>query len=213
MPMSSVSAKPRSPVARAESGLVAWLKFPLEFDADALLADVSGIRHDWWISHFNQRDFTGDWAIAPLRGPAGETHPIRMAYSDPTASEWSDTPLLLACPAIRRVLDQLECPIRSTRLMRLGSGAKIHEHTDHELGFEDGEVRLHVPIETSAEVAFWLGGQQIEMRRGELWYLNVNLPHRVTNRSAQHRTHLVIDCKVNDWIGEIFRKTLDEFAQ
>jgi hypothetical protein len=37
------------------------------------------------------------------------------------------------------------------------------EHTDHELGYEDNEVRPHVAIETSPNVEFWLNGQRVEM--------------------------------------------------
>jgi aspartyl/asparaginyl beta-hydroxylase (cupin superfamily) len=128
-----------------------------------------------------------------------------MAYSDPTATDWVDTPLLESCRAIQRVLARLECPIKSTRLMRLAAGAQILEHTDHELGYEDGEVRLHIPVVTSSDVEFWLNSRRVEMWPGELWYLNVNLPHRVANRSSQDRTHLVIDCEVNEWIRALFR--------
>lgn len=38
------------------------------------------------------------------------------------------------------------------------------------------------------------------MRQGEWWYLDVSQPHRVVNRSAQPRLHLVLDCQVNDWL-------------
>jgi aspartyl/asparaginyl beta-hydroxylase (cupin superfamily) len=109
-------------------------------------------------------------------------------------------------------MDRLECPIKSTRLMRLAAGAEILEHSDHELGYEDGEVRLHVPVLTSSDVEFWLNSQRVDMWPGELWYLNVNLPHRVTNHSTQDRTHLVIDCEVNDWIRALFSDTLNRSA-
>jgi len=208
----SMASKPRDTrarVSRSERGLVAWLKLPLVFDADALLDDARRISPQWWIAHFNPQDYRGNWTIAPLRGPAGETHPIRLASSDPAATDWVDTPALDSCVAIRHVLDRLECPIKSTRLMRLAASAEILEHTDHELGYEDGEVRLHVPIETSPAVEFWLNGQRVEMQPGELWYLNVNLPHRVANRSSRDRTHLVIDCEVNPWMEDLFQNTLN----
>ena len=203
----SSPADTRVPISYSETGAVAWLKLPLLFDADALLGEVQKISPDWWIAHFNEADYTGQWTIAPLRGPAGEVHPIRMAYSDPSATEWADTPLLDSCPAIRSVVERLECPVKSTRLMRLDVGAEILEHTDHELGYEDGEVRLHVPVETAPGVEFWLNSHRVEMRPGELWYLNVNLPHRVANHSSKVRTHLVVDCEVNDWIKAFFTDT------
>jgi quercetin dioxygenase-like cupin family protein len=207
--MSGPQFDSRATISHAESGVVAWIKLPKTFDVEPLLDDVRGVPDEWWISHFNERDYTGQWTIAPLRGPAGETHPIRMAYSDPTATEWADTSLLESCPALRHVLAWFECPIKSARLMRLAAGAEILEHTDHELGLEDGEVRLHVPIETSPDVEFWLNGRRVEMRCGEVWYLNVNLPHRVANRSSSGRTHFVIDCEVNDWIRAVFNDAVN----
>lgn len=173
-------------------------------------AELISVGADWWISHFVEDNFRGAWTIAPLRGPAGETHPVRLAYSDPSASDWIDTELLDSCPTMREAMDRLKCPIKSTRLMRLAPDSEILEHTDHDLGFEDGEVRLHIPIETSPEVEFMLDGERIEMRPGELWYLNVNLPHRVANRGSSCRTHLVIDCEVNDWVRNLFQNTLAE---
>ena len=39
---------------------------------------------------------------------------------------------------------------------------------------------------------------------GETWYLNVNLPHSVTNGGDEPRVHLVVDCEVNGWLRELF---------
>lgn len=203
----------RAHASYADGGLLAWLRLPLTFDADELLREVENITSDWWIRHFNRDGYVGNWSIAPLRGPAGEVHPIRMAHSDPTAIDWADTPLLDLCPAIRRLISNLDCPVKSTRLMRLDSAAEILPHKDHKLGFEDGEVRLHVPIQTSPLVEFWITDQRVVMQPGEMWYLNVNLTHRVSNPSTTARIHLVIDCEVNDWMKTLFEAALAETSQ
>ena len=199
----------RRSIHHSADGRVAWLKLPFVSDPTPMQAELDSVADDWWISHFVQDNYRGAWTIAPLRGPAGETHPIRLAYSDPSTTDWQDTELLDSCPAMREAIGLLKCPIKSTRLMRLDPGSEILEHTDHDLGFEDGEVRLHIPIETSQDVEFMLDGERIEMMPGELWYLNVNLPHSVANRGSSCRTHLVIDCEVNDWVRELFQNTLE----
>ncbi|MCG8651188.1 MAG: cupin domain-containing protein [Pirellulales bacterium] len=191
---------------RSDDGVLVWLRLPLIFDATKMSREVSKITDSWWVPHFNQGDYRGGWSATPLRAPAEETHPIRMVYPDPGANRWHDTEILEQCPTTRTALSQLKCPVRSARLMRLAAGAEIFEHTDHELGYEDGEVRLHVPILTSAEVEFWLAGSRIEMQPGEMWYLNVNLPHRVSNRSRHDRIHLVVDCLVNPWLTSLFSR-------
>jgi hypothetical protein len=38
------------------------------------------------------------------------------------------------------------------------------------------------------------------MAPGECWYLRLSDPHRVANRGETDRVHLLIDCRVNDWL-------------
>ena len=76
----------------------------------------------------------------------------------------------------------------------------IKEHTDYNLGYEDGEVRLHILVVSSAEVEFVVNGNPVAMGEGDVWYVNFNLPHWVHNRSAVDRVHLVVNCVVNDWL-------------
>ena len=84
-----------------------------------------------------------------------------------------------------------------------GPGSIIKEHKDFKLGFEDGEIRLHIPILTNPSVEFILDGARVLMNEGECWYLNLNLPHRVANRGTSDRIHLVVDCVLNDWLREL----------
>ena len=41
------------------------------------------------------------------------------------------------------------------------------EHKDLNLGYEDGEVRIHVPVRSNPGVEFVLDGREIEMEEGE----------------------------------------------
>jgi hypothetical protein len=170
-----------------------------------LQADLARIMTDEYVPHFNTAYFEGDWSAVPLRSVGGSATGI---YPDPTAkNEFADTPLLARCPCVREVLNALPCPHQAVRFLRLKAGSSIKEHRDHELGFEDGEVRLHIPVITNSGVEFVLNGVRVIMNEGECWYLNVNLPHRVANRGATDRIHLVIDCVVNDWLRELLMAT------
>ena len=100
----------------------------------------------------------------------------------------------------------MPCEPTLVRLLSLGPGAEIAEHTDHELGYEFGEVRLHVPIITSPEVEFRVQGRRIEMRPGEVWYIDASRPHAVTNHGDRERIHLVLDCELNDRLRAEFQK-------
>jgi aspartyl/asparaginyl beta-hydroxylase (cupin superfamily) len=85
----------------------------------------------------------------------------------------------------------------------LKAGSAIKEHTDYKLAYADGEVRLHIPVATNPGVEFVLDGARVDMKEGECWYNNFNLPHRVVNRGSTDRIHLVVDCEINDWLRRI----------
>jgi aspartyl/asparaginyl beta-hydroxylase (cupin superfamily) len=101
------------------------------------------------------------------------------------------------------VLAAFHCELQAVRFLRLKAGSVIKQHTDLNLGYEDGEVRLHIPVETNPAVEFVLGGKRIDMQPGEVWYHNFNLPHSVANKGDHDRIHLVVDCFLNDWLREL----------
>ena len=175
-------------------------RLSLSFDAARLQADLDRLESEDWIAHFVTQNYEGCWDVLPLRGPASATHPVMMIYSDPSCTEFSDTPYLERSDYLPEVLRTFHCPLLAVRLMRLRAGSRILEHTDHDLAMEEGVVRLHIPVRTNAGVDFRLNGRRVHMREGECWYLRLSDPHAVTNGGHQDRVHLVLDCELNDWL-------------
>jgi Aspartyl/Asparaginyl beta-hydroxylase len=186
------------------------VKLPFRFDSVKLKKDAECIAEAEWMPHFNQAIYEGEWSGVALR--SATRTPIHL-YPDPNATEFADTEILGHCPYIQEVLDSFHCPMTSVRILRLRAGAKIAEHRDYKLGYEDGEVRIHIPIQTAKGVEFFLDGIQVPMQEGEAWYLNFNLPHRVNNGSSSNRLHLVMDCKVNDWLTAQLQADEPKFAE
>ena len=173
-------------------------RLPFNFDPKPLQIDLENVKATDWVRHFNSDYFDGNWEGVALRSIGGVGNQI---YPDPhSVGEVLDTDLLKRCPNITAAVRSFECEIRSARLLRLTPGSKIREHRDYNLGFSDGEVRLHVPIITNAYVQFYLNGRRVEMAEGECWYLDFSLPHKVANNGDVDRVHLVVDCKLNDWL-------------
>ncbi|HEX7277471.1 MAG TPA: aspartyl/asparaginyl beta-hydroxylase domain-containing protein [Acidimicrobiales bacterium] len=173
-------------------------RLPLRFDASALLADARALPADDWVPHFNTAYYEGDWSGAALRSVGGAA---RQLYPDPAAvTPYADTPLLARCPAAAGALRTFRCPLLAVRFLRLGPGSRIREHRDYNLGFDDGEVRIHVPLSTGPGVEFLHDGERVDMAEGEAWYLDLNLRHSVVNGGEQPRIHLVIDCIVDEWL-------------
>jgi Aspartyl/Asparaginyl beta-hydroxylase len=176
------------------------LRLPLTFDPVLLARDLRGLAAVGWIDHFVKQNYEGDWSVIPLRGKAGATHPVMMIYSDPTATEFEDTPMLRDCRYFREVLGAFECPLRAVRLMRLSPGSVIKEHTDLELSAEEGTARIHIPVTTNDDVEFYLNGSRVVLEAGSTWYLRLSDRHSVYNKGATPRVHMVIDAVVNGWL-------------
>jgi hypothetical protein len=186
------------------------LRLPLEFDAVAMAADLQALPDQVWIPHFNKAIHAGEWSGAALRSIGGD--PTRI-YPDPTGTmDFADTALLAACPAIGRALSVLRCPLTTVRLLALGPGSEIRPHHDDRLGYQDGNVRLHVPIVTGPGVEFSLAGRPVHMQVGECWYLDLRLPHGAANHSELRRVHLALDCQVNPWLEGVFQAALQATA-
>ena len=178
------------------------VRLAFRFDADLLRRDVLGLEAIDWVDHFVKQNYEGTWSVLPLRAPAGAVHPIRMIYSDPSCDAFVDTPLLARCPYIQQVLAAFSCPLDAVRLMKLTPGSTVKAHTDHDLAFERGTVRIHIPVATSPEVDFRLNGERLTLREGECWYLRLSDTHSVANCGTTDRVHLVIDARVNGWLAD-----------
>jgi Aspartyl/Asparaginyl beta-hydroxylase len=181
------------------------LRLPFTFDAGLLARDLDGLSAVGWIQHFVRQNYDGDWSVIPLRGQAGAKHPVMMIYSDPTCTDFADTPMLAACPYFRQVLDTFQAPLRAVRLMRLTPGSVIKEHNDLELSFEEGTVRIHVPVVTNPGVEFYLNRSRVVLDAGSAWYLRLSDPHSVVNCGTTDRVHMVIDAEVNRWVADILK--------
>lgn len=157
--------------------------------------------------HYNQKHYEGNWSVIALRSPGGDPDNIFSihASANRNAIQYRNTSLLDKCPSLKETLSYFQCEITMARLMKLNAGAIIKEHTDHDMNFEAGEARFHIPLQTNDSVDFFIQHEKIPMKEGECWYLNLNLPHRVSNAGKTDRIHLVIDCLVNDWMKELFK--------
>ncbi len=175
-------------------------RLPLQFDPARLQADLARLEASDWTEHFVRQNYDGRWSVLPLRAPEGAAHPIQMITSHPGVETYVDTPFLADAPYLQEVLAAFACPLEAVRLMRLAAGSVIKEHRDPDLDVEAGTVRLHVPVVTNPGVEFMLNGEPVAMAEGECWYLRLSDPHRVSNRGATDRVHLVLDARVNDWV-------------
>jgi hypothetical protein len=188
-------------------------RLPLSFDVDGLQADLATLEQvDWpperpfiMRTPFLARTMTyhdGKWRGLALRSQGGD--PERTDPGGPGLDAFADTELLARAPAIREVVDSLDCEKRSIRLLLLPPDAEVHAHTDPYHGFRYGQLRLHVPIRTHPDVRMLFDGEPFHWPAGELWYADFGRPHAVENRSQVVRVHLVIDAMVSPALLRLF---------
>jgi hypothetical protein len=189
------------------------VQLPFRFDPMALAADAAGFAEGDWVRHPARQNYDGEWYALPLRGPAGETHPIRLIYPDTTATAFVDTPLLDRAPAVRAVLAEFRCALRTVRMLRLAPGSTIKRHEDNGLDPDHGMVRIHIPILTEPGVTFLLNDVPVAMAAGSAWYLRLSDPHEVLHRGTADRVHLVVDCWSNDWLLATLRAAAEASAE
>jgi hypothetical protein len=185
--------------------MISALRLPLRFDTDLLRRDLACVADGDWTPHYNASDYGGQWCGAALRSGTGS--PRDLTAMPPGRAAFFDTPLLDRCPYFREVLSAFPCPLRAVRLLGLAPGSFIREHSDHALDYEEGLVRIHIPVQTNPGVEFYLSGERVPLEEGSAYYLNVNLPHRVNNRGTTERIHLVIDAEVDEWVRALFDRS------
>jgi aspartate beta-hydroxylase len=188
-------------------------RLPLRFDVERLQADLALLEELPWPP---ERPFImrtpslartmtyhdGKWRGLALRSQGGDRE--RTDPGGPGLDAFADTDLLAGAPALREVVDSLDCEKRSVRLLLLPPGAEVHAHTDPYHGFRYGQLRLHVPIRTHAGVRMWFGDRAYHWPAGELWYADFGRPHAVENRSPVTRVHLVVDALVTPALLRLF---------
>ena len=185
--------------------MIKYLQLPFLFDVAAMQNDLAALELQSWKLHYNTQHFEGVWCALPLRSVNGSLNNI-IAHDAATAV-FNDTELMKNCPALQAIINEFKCEKLGIRLLKLEAGAVIHSHSDRDLYFEEGEIRLHVPIKTNELVEFFLEDEQIKMKEGECWYMNLALLHNINNKSQFDRVHLVMDCVVNDWLKNVFQNT------
>ena len=185
--------------------MIRYFRWPVTFDAAKLKQELNLLTAEWQ-GHYNKSHYEGDWSLLPLRSIGGSVTSGFAVGNNVTGNTYQDTVLLKQCPYMQSVIDFFPCEKTSVRLMKLSAGAVIKEHSDHSLCVEEGELRLHVQVQTHEDVHFFLEDTRIPMNEGGCYYLNLTFPHSVKNESPVDRVHLVIDCLVNDQIKQLLEE-------
>ena len=159
-----------------------FIRFPVQFDADRLRAEVAALDPAAWAPHPNH--IAGNTSLRLISVGGGE--------NDDVDGSMRATPHLAKLPYVRQLLASFGVVWSRSRLLRLDPGAAVPEHADINYHWFY-RVRVHIPIVTRPEVRFHCGGEAVHMKAGEAWLFDNWRLHRVENPTAEERIHLVAD--------------------
>jgi len=173
---------------------------PFNFDIEKMQKEIKALE----LNNFIYYD------AIPLRAPAHHVDsslpipPPAEDYADGTWTDWMYTPTLNKMPYFKNIIEFFakNTTVNLVRLLRLGAGDIVKEHTDPTLGLhiEKSMIRLTIPIMGTENESFYLNDTIVDMKPGECWYLRLTDPHRVINSGTGARINLTIDMIPNEWI-------------
>jgi len=77
-------------------------------------------------------------------------------------------------------------------IAKLPKKSKIPRHIDTGLSLQN-DKRIHIVLQTNEDVIFTVGGEDKNMKLGEMWEINNAIEHSVINNSIYDRIHIIAD--------------------
>jgi hypothetical protein len=176
------------------------IQLPRNYDVNLLQRDLEALR-DFAQAPQPGPYHAGEWTGIALHSMGGKQSVFPSAAGLET---YQYTDAIRVTPYFRQILDELRCPKEVVRVLTLPPGGHIKEHYDFHTNFQFGLVRLHIPLVTHPDVVFFIDGQRMNWKEGELWYGDFSKVHWIKNESSVTRVHLVIDSQINDFLLSLF---------
>jgi tetratricopeptide (TPR) repeat protein len=171
-----------------------FLRLNEHFDVNAIVARIGQLPDERWRESDRERLFDVHRDTQALLMVHFEDFRYKTPEYRPLYAEFEDQ--------LKPVVDYVANYYRNNGfvvrliLAKLLAGGKIPQHTDAGYSLLNSH-RIHLPIVTNDDVVFFVGGEEINMRTGELWEINNGTVHAVENRSNEDRIHLIVDWMPN----------------
>ena len=151
---------------------------------------------------------SGGWHTAMLYAPDSQDD---GEISDGVAQPKE---IMQSLPKTQQLLDSLGLDYFAVRIAKTDPGACLWEHTDYlELG-QEKKLRLHIPLETNAGAIMQFEHCGVQMASGYIWKLDPTNNHAISNDGDTARTHLILDCYVNEELERLINREVlyDKFV-
>jgi hypothetical protein len=181
-------------VITRSAGLNLSVKLDHAIDIEALRRDAGQVLSAFPKLTASNVHHNGGWTGVALMSVDGEMSDDRTLGRH----ECSPTAALERAPYIREIVGRLSHKIGRVRLLTLAPGEAVTWHFDRDDSIDQVWSRIHLPIWSNPGAQLQIGHEDLFWRPGEMWYGEFSFPHRLRNRGAEPRTHLVCDLVVDD---------------
>lgn len=144
---------------------------------------------------------SGGWYTAMLYNPVGREENIEICDGKAIPTE-----IMKNMPFTKSFIERLGLDFFAIRIAKSSPDAFLWEHKDYiELG-EDEKLRLHLPLITNSNARMQFPEYSVHMEKGVIWKLNPTVSHAISNEGQEERTHLILDCYINDTLQGLIKK-------
>lgn len=161
------------------------VRLPLTVDADRLLNEIESIPEHLW-GEYRAKEHEQVNAIF-LKGYP----PIQFKPDE-------DRPILKTLPYTRQTIyETLPGKPCKCLIAKLKPNSLINMHRDGGIGMTEyfgSTLRFHIPLQTNAEIKFFIAPSFFTLQKGEVWIINNLADHGVINdHPSCERIHLIVD--------------------
>ena len=165
-----------------------------EVDIGALREAVAALPESVWDqenaskpNRFSALDTTRHIVFRFIDNP----HDWRTSHDRPLWNEWRD----LLLPVLTKAVEPYgyaNGAFPRVMLARMAPGGIIHPHDDANHAAK-WPHKIHIPLKTNPQVAFFVDGELYHFAEGEAVEVNNMAKHAVANRGATDRIHLIFE--------------------
>jgi hypothetical protein len=168
-------------------------------DVRPLLSEIESNSELWYADTTRQENIsvqreTNAIALRCHADTAGEDSRVRRAK--PLSYQGRPTPMSEKFPLTSEYVDQLARIMSATMgrcvLARLEPNGTVYPHADDGLYWLLRD-RYHLAIKSVNGSRFKVGGEEVVMQAGELWWFDHTATHEAFNDSDEERVHIIFD--------------------
>jgi len=184
-----------------------------DIDVSSILAEIAANSELWYVDTSRQERISKqrETHAITLRSHADQASiDSRVRRAKPLRYRGRPSPMSAQFPLASEYVDQLvrsmDGKMGRAVMTKLRPHGTVYAHTDDGLYWLLRD-RYHLVLKSATGSHFKVGGEEVRMREGELWWFDPTVSHEAFNDSDEDRIHIIVDV-LSPHSMKTFRKRL-----